>query len=84
MGVGAEGRAQSAAVLGLGAQCAAADRGRFYRGAAFDRGACPGRLGGRRAIALGLHQLRLEASSCSAQELTAPDTEQSSHGPRVP
>jgi hypothetical protein len=26
----------------------------------------------------------LEASSCSAQELTAPDTEQSSHGPRVP
>ena len=26
----------------------------------------------------------LEASSCSAQELTAPDTEQSSHRPRVP
>jgi len=26
----------------------------------------------------------LEASSCSAQGLTAPDTEQSSHGPRVP
>ena len=25
-----------------------------------------------------------EASSCSAQELIAPDTEQSSHGPRVP
>jgi hypothetical protein len=25
----------------------------------------------------------LEASSCSAQELTAPDTEQSSHGPRA-
>jgi hypothetical protein len=30
--------------------------------------------------ALGLHQLRLEAPSCSAHELTAPDTEQSSHG----
>lgn len=26
----------------------------------------------------------LEASSCSAQELIAPDTEQSSHGPCVP
>ncbi len=26
----------------------------------------------------------LEASSCSAQELTAPDTEQSCHRPRVP
>ncbi len=35
-------------------------------------------------VRLGLHQLRLEASSCSAQELTAPDTEQSSHRPRVP
>jgi hypothetical protein len=33
---------------------------------------------------LGLHQLRLEASSCPAQELTAPDTEISSHRPRVP
>jgi NADPH:quinone reductase-like Zn-dependent oxidoreductase len=28
--------------------------------------------------------LRLEASSCSVQELTALDTDQSSHGPRVP
>ena len=35
-------------------------------------------------VRLGLHQLRLEASSCSAQELIAPDTEQSCHGPRVP
>jgi LuxR family maltose regulon positive regulatory protein len=38
----------------------------------------------RHDVRLGLHQLRLEASSCSAQELTAPDTEQSSHGLRVP
>jgi hypothetical protein len=29
-------------------------------------------------------QLRLEASVCSAQELTAPDTESSSHWPRMP
>ncbi len=35
-------------------------------------------------VRLGLHQLRLETSPCSAQELTAPDTEQSSHRPRVP
>ncbi len=41
-------------------------------------------LATRQDVRLGLHQLRLEASSCSAQELTAPDTEQSSHGPRVP
>jgi NADPH:quinone reductase-like Zn-dependent oxidoreductase len=33
---------------------------------------------------LGLHKLRLEVSSCSVQELTALDTDQSSHGPRVP
>jgi len=33
---------------------------------------------------LGLHQLCLEASSCSAKEVTAPDTERSSHRPRVP
>ena len=32
---------------------------------------------------LGLHELRLEVSSCSVQELTALDTDQSSHGPRV-
>ena len=33
---------------------------------------------------LGLHKLRLEVSSCSVQELTAPDTDQPSRGPRVP
>jgi NADPH:quinone reductase-like Zn-dependent oxidoreductase len=33
---------------------------------------------------LGLHKLRLEVSSCSVQELTALDTDQSSRGPRVP
>jgi len=33
---------------------------------------------------LGLHKLRLEVSSCSVQELTALDTDQSSCGPRVP
>ena len=33
---------------------------------------------------LGLHKLRLEVSSCSVQELTALDTDQSSHGPLVP
>jgi NADPH:quinone reductase-like Zn-dependent oxidoreductase len=33
---------------------------------------------------LGLHKLRLEVSSCSVPELTALDTDQSSHGPRVP
>jgi NADPH:quinone reductase-like Zn-dependent oxidoreductase len=33
---------------------------------------------------LGLHKLRLEVSSCSIQELTALDTDQSSRGPRVP
>src|SRR6266702_410907 len=38
MGAGASGRAQSAAVLGLGAQ-RAPDRGRFHRGTALDRGA---------------------------------------------
>jgi hypothetical protein len=49
-----------------------------------------GRLELRRVLATrqdvrpGLHQLRLEASSCSAEGLTAPGTEQSSHGPRVP
>src|SRR5690348_15578357 len=31
-------------------------------------------------VRLGLHQLRLEASSCSAQELTAPDTEHPATG----
>ncbi len=41
-------------------------------------------LTARQDVRLGLHQLRLEASACSAQELTAPDMEQSSHGPRVP
>ena len=41
-------------------------------------------LATRQDLRLGLHQLRLEASSCSAQELTAPDTEQSCHRPRVP
>jgi LuxR family transcriptional regulator, maltose regulon positive regulatory protein len=41
-------------------------------------------LATRQDVRLGLHQLRPEASSCSAQELTAPDTEQSGHGPRVP
>ena len=33
---------------------------------------------------LGLHKLRLEVSSCSVQELTALDTDQSSHRPLVP
>jgi len=33
---------------------------------------------------LGLHKLRLEVSSCSVQELTALDTDQSSRGPGVP
>ena len=33
---------------------------------------------------LGLYKLRLEVSSCSVQELTALDTDQSSCGPRVP
>ena len=33
-------------------------------------------LATRQDVRLGLHQLWLEASSCSAQELTAPDTEQ--------
>ena len=33
---------------------------------------------------LGLHKLRLEVPSCLVQELTALDTDQSSHGPRVP
>jgi NADPH:quinone reductase-like Zn-dependent oxidoreductase len=33
---------------------------------------------------LGLHKLRLEVSSCSVQELTALDTDQSSHRPRMP
>ena len=33
---------------------------------------------------LGLHKLRLEVSSCSVQELTAPDTDQSSYGPLGP
>jgi NADPH:quinone reductase-like Zn-dependent oxidoreductase len=33
---------------------------------------------------LGQHKLRLEVSSCSVQELTALDTDQSSRGPRVP
>jgi len=31
-------------------------------------------------VRLGLHQLLLEASSCSAQELTAPDTEHPATG----
>ena len=33
---------------------------------------------------LGLHKLRLEVSSCSVQELTALDTDQSSYGPLGP
>src|SRR5580704_4224737 len=33
---------------------------------------------------LGPHKLRLEVSSCSVQELTALDTDQSSRRPRVP
>ena len=33
---------------------------------------------------LGLHKLRLEVSSCSVQELTELDSDQSSHGLRVP
>ena len=33
---------------------------------------------------LGLHKLRPEVSSCSVQELTALDTDQSSRGPGVP
>jgi hypothetical protein len=33
---------------------------------------------------LGLHELRLEVSSCSVRELTALDPDQSGHGPRVP
>jgi hypothetical protein len=33
---------------------------------------------------LGLHKLRLGVSSYSVQELTALDTDQPSHGPRVP
>jgi hypothetical protein len=37
----------------------------------------------RQDVRLDLHQLRLEASSCSARELTALDTERSSHRPRV-
>ena len=41
-------------------------------------------LATRQDVRLGLHQLRREASSCSAQELIVPDTERSSHGSRVP
>jgi NADPH:quinone reductase-like Zn-dependent oxidoreductase len=33
---------------------------------------------------LGLHKLRLEVSSCPVQELTALDTDHSSHGPLAP
>jgi NADPH:quinone reductase-like Zn-dependent oxidoreductase len=35
-------------------------------------------------VRLGLYKLQLEVSSCSVQELTALDTDQSSHGPRMP
>jgi hypothetical protein len=38
----------------------------------------------RRHLELLVMRSPLEASSCSAQELIAPGTEQSSHGPRVP